>query len=116
MIKKAIIIGLLLIIAGLLVGCNKRFESIELVECNEGKYSVPEYVQKHAKVSGVEIKYIEIVDLESECVASAILKEPMIMMGTEVKQIPFRTCRKYCMEEFGDNDPDNIVSNCCYTE
>ncbi|PIZ50619.1 hypothetical protein COY27_06440 [Candidatus Woesearchaeota archaeon CG_4_10_14_0_2_um_filter_33_13] len=96
--KRLFVFGILISFL-FLVGCgNETYSSERVVNCEEGKYSIPSEMNKQLKLAGTEGKSLNIVGDDYNCKVSLELKETMLVLDSEINALPVLSCDKKCME------------------
>lgn len=111
-----IIIGMLLM--NFLIGCNsyKEYNSESLFNCQAGKFAPNDAMKEEANRQGWKIDYIEIRNWTNpggyiHCSAEIILKDPVIVLGSEVKVMPiYSDCNMQGMQNRIKNNVDPLLS------
>ena len=109
--KKIYAVGLSLLVLFLLSGCGmKAWSKEDMLECNEGKYDLPEDIEKESYLNDLEdigtgFDYIRVTRDGGNCTATIVLTEPIVIFGSEIRSFDMATCDIGCMEEKKDTAP-----------
>ena len=99
-------IGLILLPLLLLVGCGmEHYSSEHILNCKEGKYrEAIDADMTGMEDAGMELDYIRIVQDGDMCIGRAVLKEPVVVMGSEVKSLDSVKCYIPCIDVIRNSD------------